>query len=229
MSPRGVTTRPLPASGELKIGRAPDSDVLVDDAHASRLHAILRVGERCEIVDQGSRNGLLVRDRRLAPREAMTLSGGEMITIGSTVLVLQAATRLFDAAAFDKRSSSTRWGRCRSPCRPSSCACSSNVRSGASARSSRDRSTRASSRRPFSMTPTCSRTGSEYALRAGENIDLVGATSNLDFDPATGEVPVDQAFLCVALDDHGRPYDTVESGLVYDSGKHRLAGSLHCP
>ena len=67
------------------------------------------------------------------------------------------------------------------------------------------------------------------ALRRGENIDLNGATGSLDFDLDTGEAPFDQAVLCAALDDKGRPVDSVESGVVFHSSPSRLEGTLRCP
>jgi serine/threonine-protein kinase len=66
-------------------------------------------------------------------------------------------------------------------------------------------------------------------LRAGGRIDLQGATGKLDFDPATGEAPFDHAILCVGVDDHGRAFDGVESGLVYSAASKRLEGKMSCP
>jgi hypothetical protein len=67
------------------------------------------------------------------------------------------------------------------------------------------------------------------ALRAGEAIDLNGATSRLDFDLATGEAPVDQAILCPKIDEGGRAVDSLESGLVFDGASRKLTGTLACP
>jgi hypothetical protein len=67
------------------------------------------------------------------------------------------------------------------------------------------------------------------ALRRGENIDLEGAYSSLDFNLATGEIPFDEALLCVGLDDLGRASENIESGVVYRSATGRLEGTLHCP
>lgn len=66
-------------------------------------------------------------------------------------------------------------------------------------------------------------------LRAGGNIDLEGALGSLDFDPATGEAPVDYALLCCGVDEHGRASGSIESGLVYDSRAQKLIGTWHCP
>jgi hypothetical protein len=66
-------------------------------------------------------------------------------------------------------------------------------------------------------------------LRGGQNVDLLGATGKLDFDLATGDPVVDQAILCVAVDENKRAFDSVESGLVYRASSARLEGTLRCP
>jgi ABC-type branched-subunit amino acid transport system substrate-binding protein len=66
------------------------------------------------------------------------------------------------------------------------------------------------------------------ALRAGGSIDLNGATSKLDFDPSTGEAPVDHVVLCVGADGTGNATEGIESGLVYDAALEKLVGRLSC-
>jgi hypothetical protein len=106
MSPRGVATKSLAPGAEVTIGRAADCDVVLDDAQASRVHAVLQVGERCQLVDRGSRNGTVLGARRLAARETALVAAGDLIGIGATVLVLNEVAepaRLFDQATFDAR------------------------------------------------------------------------------------------------------------------------------
>jgi ABC-type branched-subunit amino acid transport system substrate-binding protein len=67
------------------------------------------------------------------------------------------------------------------------------------------------------------------ALQAGENLDVTGATGPLDFNPTTGEAPVDFVFLCVGRGEDGRTFEDVEAGLVYDAQTYRLEGALKCP
>jgi branched-chain amino acid transport system substrate-binding protein len=67
------------------------------------------------------------------------------------------------------------------------------------------------------------------ALRAGGNIDLVGSTGSLDFDPQTGEAPTDEVILCGNADDQGRTTEAIESGLVYDATAKKLKGEMRCP
>ncbi len=66
-------------------------------------------------------------------------------------------------------------------------------------------------------------------LRSGQNIDLNGATGSLDFDLTTGDPPVNQAVLCVNVDEAKNAYDSVESGLVYTARGGKLEGAMRCP
>jgi transcriptional regulator with AAA-type ATPase domain len=89
MSPVGVFTFLLPEKGEVTIGRAADCEVRLDDPEASRYHARLSMGDAPSVVDQGSANGTFLAGRRLEPNAAVKLAAGELITVGSTVIVLQ--------------------------------------------------------------------------------------------------------------------------------------------
>jgi two-component system, NtrC family, response regulator AtoC len=93
MSKAGVYTIALPESGELTIGRGEECHIRLNDAKASRLHAVLRVGPTFALVDQGPTNGTIVAGRKLASRETIELAIGDMVTVGSSVLVLQAAPK----------------------------------------------------------------------------------------------------------------------------------------
>jgi ABC transport system ATP-binding/permease protein len=46
-----------PTSSDLRIGRAPDNDVVLDEPNVSRYHALLRAGPPLSVEDLGSRNG----------------------------------------------------------------------------------------------------------------------------------------------------------------------------
>ena len=54
------------------------------------------------------------------------------------------------------------------------------------------------------------------ALRAGRNVSLDGAGSQLDLDPETGEDPTDWAVYCLNTDDQGGSADGIESGIRFD-------------
>ena len=66
-------------------------------------------------------------------------------------------------------------------------------------------------------------------LRSGGGIDLDGSLGALDFDPRTGEAPVDYSILCCGVDRSGAASGSVESGLVYKSLEGRLVGAASCP
>jgi two-component system, NtrC family, response regulator AtoC len=92
MSTVGVFTFPLPSSGEVTVGRAANCHVHIEDAKASRYHLRLLVGPKLQVIDQGSANGTFLAGRRLTPNEPVNVAVGDMLTLGSTVLVLQAAS-----------------------------------------------------------------------------------------------------------------------------------------
>jgi two-component system, NtrC family, response regulator AtoC len=82
-------SHPLPASGRVVIGRAPDADVRVVEPTISRHHAALHVGSSLQIEDLGSANGTHVGERRIAPGELVTIATGQLIELGSITVVVQ--------------------------------------------------------------------------------------------------------------------------------------------
>jgi hypothetical protein len=61
----GPTATPLPP-GEWVIGRAPESDVRIDDDRVSRRHAVVRFGaDGWELLDGGSLNGIWLAGRQV--------------------------------------------------------------------------------------------------------------------------------------------------------------------
>jgi ABC-type multidrug transport system ATPase subunit len=77
---------PMP-DGNLRIGRAPDNDLVVDDLIASRYHAELRraLDGRYEITDLSSNNGTYVNGRRIS---AQPLTDGDTVGIGHSTFRL---------------------------------------------------------------------------------------------------------------------------------------------
>lgn len=68
------------AERSVTAGRAPDSDLFLDDVTVSRRHAFFRrVGESWEVEDAGSLNGTYVNRARVDRR---TLAGGDEVRIG---------------------------------------------------------------------------------------------------------------------------------------------------
>ena len=90
-SSAGVLTLPLPAQGDVFLGRAEDCDVRIDDPSMSRRHAVLHVGERVELEDLGSRNGTRLRGAQLTAGKRVQIGAGDVMSLGSTVVVLQSA------------------------------------------------------------------------------------------------------------------------------------------
>jgi two-component system response regulator AtoC len=89
ISDRLVTTRPLPSSGEVTIGRAPGCGLVIDDPSISRTHAALTVGPPISLRDLGSANGSRVRDRQLQQGESAELQPGDVIMLGNATLIVQ--------------------------------------------------------------------------------------------------------------------------------------------
>jgi hypothetical protein len=68
------------------------------------------------------------------------------------------------------------------------------------------------------------------SLRAGQRVDLGGAATRLDFDPATGNTPADFTVLCVGAADRGGLGEAVESSVVFSASTRHLEGlPLRCP
>ena len=91
---------PEPAVPEIvRIGRAPESDIVIPDTSASRNHAELhRDGADLRIVDLGSSNGTYVNGQRV---KETRLAEGDIVGIGSSVFRLagQHLLKIHDAAA----------------------------------------------------------------------------------------------------------------------------------
>ncbi|WDZ84997.1 FHA domain-containing protein [Micromonospora cathayae] len=72
-------------AGALVVGRAPTADIVLDDPHLSRRHAVVRLaGDVVTLNDLGSTNGTWLNDRRISDLEPLT--DGDVIRIGRTEL-----------------------------------------------------------------------------------------------------------------------------------------------
>lgn len=81
----------LPYDGVLHIGRDPEADIQIASVDVSRRHArLILAGGRAQIADAGSHNGTLVNGERVDGSQ--TLSSGDVVTIGDTLLVLRVAS-----------------------------------------------------------------------------------------------------------------------------------------
>jgi two-component system, NtrC family, response regulator AtoC len=108
-----TTTRmvPLPPEGDCVIGRGETCDVRIEDQRVSRTHARLTVkGGQVRVQDLGSQNGTRVNEETI--RASHLLASGDVVGIGSAVLVFHAASRVtsvsgvLDAASFRARTES---------------------------------------------------------------------------------------------------------------------------
>jgi two-component system response regulator AtoC len=78
----------LPPVGDLVIGRGAEADIRIDDASISRKHALLSLGPRVRIKDLGSANGTRIADRALEAGDWAELAFGELVDLGSVMLIL---------------------------------------------------------------------------------------------------------------------------------------------
>lgn len=83
---------PIVGDGPITIGRSPECDVQVEHASISRHHAIVHVGASFGIEDTGSANGTEVRGSKLSPNRTVPLALGELVDLGSTVLMIRLAS-----------------------------------------------------------------------------------------------------------------------------------------
>jgi adenylate cyclase len=82
--------RTFPLAGdEVKIGRGVDNDVVLPDPSVSRQHAVVRrEGDRWEVADLGSTNGVLLNRSRV---QHAAVRAGDVLRIGAFDLVLEPA------------------------------------------------------------------------------------------------------------------------------------------
>jgi transcriptional regulator with GAF, ATPase, and Fis domain len=99
-----MTTFPLPAYGQVCIGREADCEVLVDEPGIAGRHALLRTGGTLELVDCGSGATTMVGSRRLLGGESSQLAPGVVMLLGGVTMVVQASgasTRLRHVRSHD--------------------------------------------------------------------------------------------------------------------------------
>ena len=71
------------------LGRAPDNDIQIKDDLISRKHLrIIRKGDRCLVVDLGSKNGTLVNGEKIVPGKECEIRERDGISIGKTLVVI---------------------------------------------------------------------------------------------------------------------------------------------
>jgi two-component system, NtrC family, response regulator AtoC len=81
---------PLPESGEVLIGRGDEARLRIDDPSISRRHAMVAVHNGVVLIrDLGSANGTRLGERVLVQNETVELAAGDVVDLGSVMLVLQ--------------------------------------------------------------------------------------------------------------------------------------------
>ncbi len=76
------------------LGRAPDNDVVLQDALVSGHHARLDVGPGgCTVTDLGSTNGSWLNGHRLSPQTQVPMASGGTLRLGQCTIVLVAQSQ----------------------------------------------------------------------------------------------------------------------------------------
>ncbi|MCA9673917.1 MAG: sigma-54-dependent Fis family transcriptional regulator, partial [Myxococcales bacterium] len=85
-----IEAHPLPATGEVTLGRASGVDVRVDHPSISRAHLVLTLADdSVHVVDRGSANGTTLRGIRLPADVPVQVSSNEAIGVGDATIVVQ--------------------------------------------------------------------------------------------------------------------------------------------
>ena len=90
ITPDGIRFRHDLGGSAVRIGRASDNDVVLQDSNVSRIHAeIVRRREGCFLIDAKSHNGTFLNNRRVT--EPALLNRRDRVRIGATTLVFSAS------------------------------------------------------------------------------------------------------------------------------------------
>ena len=77
-------------TAEATIGRSLDNQLALNDIQVSAHHAVIRLeGQTYTIVDIGSTNGTFVNDQRIDRNTPRSLTQGDVIRIGQTILIFE--------------------------------------------------------------------------------------------------------------------------------------------
>jgi hypothetical protein len=87
-----ILKAPFSPRGPVLVGRTSDNDVAIPEYSISKRHCFFEFqpGE-ISLFDCGSTNGTLLNGRRLEPKKATRLNGGEIITLGRYAFMFQSA------------------------------------------------------------------------------------------------------------------------------------------
>ncbi len=79
----------VPSAGAVVVGRSRSADITIDDPSISREHARIELSTQTVFTDLGSSNGSWVRGKRVEPHVAVTVGQGELLELGTVVLIVQ--------------------------------------------------------------------------------------------------------------------------------------------
>jgi two-component system, NtrC family, response regulator AtoC len=85
----GGTSAWIAPGAQITIGRSKDCDIAIDLTSVSRVHARIVAGSPTTISDLGSSNGVRVGGVRVPKERETPLRSGEIVEIGSAVLIVQ--------------------------------------------------------------------------------------------------------------------------------------------
>jgi DNA-binding NtrC family response regulator len=83
-----LSCHPL-TSAAVRIGRSSPCEVMIDHPSLSPSHAMIRIGSRCTIEDLASATGGRIKDRPLVPMEPVEVAIGELVELGSVLVMVQ--------------------------------------------------------------------------------------------------------------------------------------------
>ena len=83
------STRSLPTSGTVTLGRGEDCSVRIEHPTMSRLHARLTLGDPVTISDCGSRNGVWVGPTRAEADRSLEVHPGDAVQLGGVLVFVQ--------------------------------------------------------------------------------------------------------------------------------------------
>jgi len=87
----GFASHALPATGTVTAGRALECEVRIDHPSVSRAHVRVHGGAMLRVEDLGSSNGTRVGGQRIPAHQLVPITPGEMVEIGSAMIVVQSA------------------------------------------------------------------------------------------------------------------------------------------
>jgi hypothetical protein len=92
-----IVKAPFSPRGPVLLGRTGDNDVAIPEYSISKRHCFFEFQPGQTLVcDCGSTNGTLLNGKKLEPKTAVQLRGGEMITLGRYAFMFQTAAGFLD-------------------------------------------------------------------------------------------------------------------------------------